>query len=124
MVELNLSHPLQALLIADEYKENVLSGEKKISIREGLRNYIAGKPLMICDADTSFCVKADLKNVRHCTADKVTEEEYRADNYSSIEEMTTDLKRFYPNFTDKSFVTVLSWDNVSGFLVDLRRKNK
>ena len=122
MVELSLSHPLQALLIADEYKEDVITGKKKISIREGMRNYIAGKPFMICDEKTSFCVKADLKKVRHCIADDVTEEEYRADNYASREEMTTDLKRFYPNFTDKSFVTVLSWDNVSGYLVDLRAK--
>jgi len=122
MVDLSLKHPLQALLIADEYKEDVIIGKKKISIREGLRNYIAGQPLMICDSETSFCVKTDLKKVRHCKAEAVTEQEYRADNYSSSEEMLKDLQRFYPNFTSESYVTILSWDNVSGYLVNERKK--
>jgi hypothetical protein len=117
-----LKHPLQALLITRDSHEDVIAERKKISIREGHRDYREGLPFVLCCPDTSFCVKADLISVRHCLASQVNEKEWKDDGYSSLSEMISDLRKYYPYLTTKSPVTVLRWNNVRGYLVN-KRKN-
>jgi hypothetical protein len=117
-MELELKHPPQALLIPEAAQKAVLTGMKRISIREGSRDYRADRPFFLCYPNNSFCVSADLTSVRHCKAREVTEEERRDDGYGSLREMVQDLRRFYPHLTKESKVTVLRWNNVEGSLVD------
>lgn len=98
-------------------RSNILNGEKKISIREGHRDYRPG-PAMLCCHLVPWAVMADITDVRHTILTGVTEEEFRADGYKSFQQMLEDLQQFYPKLECISPVTVIRWDNVRGFLVD------
>ena len=114
-----LKRPLTALLIApnDEMRRNILNGTKKITIREGHRDYQPGLVMICCPVDP-FCVEATITDVKHCRLDGVTREEYIANGYKSASEMRDDLRQYYPKIDYYSPVTVIKWDNVGGKLVD------
>lgn len=114
-----LKHPLQALLVAPDQRMRtaILERIKKISIREGRRDYRSG-PVMLCCHLEPWAVMADIVNVRHCTLREVTKEEYKADGFENKVELLNGLKKFYPNMNLDSPVTVIRWDNARGKLVD------
>jgi len=113
-----LKKPLQALLIAEPSQRLVIVGSKKITIREGHRDYTVGEPVMLCDHNESFCVKAEITEVRHCLAKEVSKGEMRKDGYNSLSEMIEDLRTYYPDINENSNVTVIKWDNIEGILID------
>lgn len=107
--------PLQALLIAQgNMVAEVISGQKRISIREGHRDYHAGKPVMLCCHIANWCLMADIVSVRHCTLEDVTDEEMRADGFDTRGVCLSCLQVYYPDITWESPVTVITWDNVRG----------
>uniref|UniRef100_A0A831YPZ1 ASCH domain-containing protein n=1 Tax=candidate division WWE3 bacterium TaxID=2053526 RepID=A0A831YPZ1_UNCKA len=73
---------------------------------------------MLCCPDDPWCVKAEITKVRHCLLFEVTEEEWRADGFTSREELLEGMRHFYPHLTWESAVTVIYWDNVQGKLID------
>jgi hypothetical protein len=122
-----LKKPLVALLIAPDngMRQDIIAGIKQITIREGYREgYDPGRPVILCCEKDPWCVMADITKVRHCLLSEVTEEEWRADGYASREELLTDMRRFYPDMTWDSAVTIVSWNNVRGRLVDLWRNSQ
>lgn len=110
---------LQALLLANDpqMRINTLTGVKKISIREGDRDYREG-PMMIVDHVVPFVVQVKVTNVRKCKLSEVTEEEYLADNFKDQDDLLAGMKTYYPNLTWDSIVTIIRWDNVEGFFVE------
>jgi hypothetical protein len=48
----------------------------------------------------------------------VTEEEYRADGFTSREDLLSGMKKYYPNLTLESPITVIRWENARGWWVD------
>jgi hypothetical protein len=110
---------MTALLIAGKSeKKLVAEGKKTITIREGHRDYQVGDRLMLGCHLLSWAVLTKVVFVRHCLAKEVTEDEYRAGGYASLEDMIYDLRRFYPNLDAFSPVTVIRWkDDVAGKLV-------
>jgi hypothetical protein len=115
-----MKQPLYALLIAPipEMRQAILNGVKKITIREGHRDYRIDCPVMLCCHLEPWAVMADVVDVRHTTLEEISEEEYVADGFQSSEEMLSGMKRFYPNLSMNSPVTVIRWDNVRGILFD------
>jgi hypothetical protein len=111
---------LQAILISPDslVRLAIMLGKKKITIREGHRDYHEG-PVMICCHIDPWAVMATITSVRHTTLAEVTREEYTADGYSSQVQMLEDLRQYYPNMTMESDVTVISWDKVTGALTEL-----
>ncbi len=120
-----LRRPLQALLLdSDEEVWNaVLTGERKITIRKGHRNYAPGSSILCCPYK-GVSVACDIISVRHCKASKVRKEEYTANGYENIKHMLKDLRIYYPSLAFESPVTVIGWDNVRGKLVDAFYKNE
>ena len=118
-MEIHLQKPLEALLISpdDAEREKVLSGEKKITIRKGWREYTLGKAILCCPIKP-WCVEINIIDVKYTTLKDVEQEEYLADGYFSKQELLNDLKRFYPSLSLASKVTIIRWDNASGKLVD------
>lgn len=114
-----MEQPLYAILIAQDPKmrENVLSGKKQITIREGHRGYKKGEAI-ICSHLEPWAVMVDIISVRHCTFADVTEDEYKADGFKSQDELLNSLRRFYPKIDYASPVTVVRWTNARGKLVD------
>lgn len=111
---------LSALRIATDatMRDNVLTGKKKISIREGHRNYHVGADLMICCHIVPFAVMATITNVRHTFLMEVTEDELRKDGFKDLKDLHRGLRTFYPNIHYHSPVTIIEWDNVHGRWVD------
>ncbi|MBM3261477.1 ASCH domain-containing protein [Candidatus Kaiserbacteria bacterium] len=114
-----MKHALQALLIAPEQRmrEMVHSGHKEITIREGHRDYKPGLTMLCCEK-VPWAVMVDITSVRHCLAHEVTPDEYESDGFTSIKDMCTQMKRFYPDFKQTSQVTIIRWTNARGFFVD------
>lgn len=121
---MTLKRPLTALLIAldERMRRNILSGEKCITIREGARDYQPGVAMICCPIDT-WCVRVEICDVRHCLISELTPEECRADGFCSIEHAVEELRRFYPNISEDSTVTVIRWQNATGKLVDKYRES-
>lgn len=115
-----MKNPLYALLVApdDQMRLDIVRKIKKISIREGHRDYRLG-PVMLCCHLVPWAVMAHITEVRHCALREVTKEEYQADGFKTQKALLEGLKRFYPTMTLDSPVTVIRWDNVRGKLVDV-----
>ncbi len=115
-----MKQPLYALLVAPGHKTrtSILYGGKNISIREGHRDYRAGNPVMLCCHIEPWVVMAVITEVRHCTLAEVTEKECLDDGCQNNAELLAALKRFYPNLTMDSPITIIRWDNVRGWLKD------
>ncbi len=110
---------LQALLIAPDLqvRANILSGKKKITIREGYRDYYEG-PTMICCHIQPWAVQVDITDVYHVALGEVEAEDFEADGFSSQLDLLHGLRKYYPGIDYQSPVTVIHWDNVRGQLVD------
>lgn len=111
---------LQAIKIAPDPKVrlDIMLGKKKVTIREGHRDYHVG-PVVLCCHIFPWAVMATIMEVRHTTLSEVTNLELWADGYGDHKEMLRDLKKFYPGLTMKSPVTVISWDKLEGFYTDI-----
>lgn len=114
-----MKQPTYALLIAPDHRmrTDIVYGEKTITIREGHRDYRPG-PVMICCHIIPWAVMADITDVRHCTLREVTQEEYEDDGFHSQDDLLWGMRKFYPNMTLDSPVTVIKWEKARGFLVD------
>ena len=112
--------PLYALLIAPWHgmRNDILQGRKINSIRDGHRDYVADCPMMICCHLEPWAVMVDITKVRHTTYGEITADEYRADGFSSQEDMMRSMREFYPHIQLDSPVTVIWWANARGWLVD------
>src|SRR3990167_3095591 len=119
---MELKQPLYALLIAPDSGSRwaIINEKKCITIREGHRDYRAGKPVMLCCQIEPWCVMADLTEVRHTTVAEVTKQEIEDDGFADRDDMLRQLQRFYPSLTMRSPVTVIRWTDVRGWLVDNR----
>lgn len=111
--------PLYALLISPNQtsRANIVSGIQTISVREGHRDYQAGRPVMLSCHLVPWAVMADIAEVRHCTLGDVIKEEYVAAGYATHVGLCAGLQEFYPDMTMDSPVTVIRWTNVRGKLV-------
>lgn len=116
-----MKQPLYAILIAPDQKVRnaILDGVKKITIREGHRDYKKGKVMLCCHL-APWAVMAEIVKVRHCTLRGVTKEECVADGFSNRVELLRGLQIFYTDITLDSSVTVIRWDSVEGLLKDMR----
>lgn len=114
-----MKQPFYALFVSPNIKERVdiLRGKRKITIREGHRDYRLDLVMICCHLEP-WAVMADITDVRHCILGEVTEEEYKADGFNTRDELLNELRRYYPDIDLNSPVTVIRWDNVRGWLVD------
>ena len=105
-----MKRALQAILIAGlDSKQQVLDGTKKITIREGHRDYSNGPVMLGCHI-LNWATMRTITSVRHTIIKEVTKEEMEADGYSSMEKMIIDLSRYYPSINKFSCVTVIKWE--------------
>lgn len=109
-----MKQALQALLIADNplVRMSIMLGDKKITIREGHRDYKLG-PVMICCHLAPWTVLTTIEEVRLTTLAEITQEELEADGYTDHQNMLDDLKsHYYPNLTMDSPMTVIRWGDL------------
>ena len=105
----NMKRALQAILIqGEEMKFDVLANRKKITIREGARDYTNG-PVLIGCPDLDWATMRNIVDVRYCRLIDVTEEEYQADGFETKSDMLMGMSKYYPNINWDSEVTVIKW---------------
>ena len=101
---------LQAILIAGEaMKNDVLLNRKKITIREGHRDYTNGLVLIGCP-DLNWSTMRQIKDVKHTILKEITGEECVADGFDTKSEMLIGLSQFYPDINWDSEMTVIRWE--------------
>jgi hypothetical protein len=105
-----MKRALQAILIAGEEMKFVLANRKKITIREGHRDYTLGPVLIGCN-QIDWATMREITVVKHCTLVEVTPEEYQADGFETKSEMLNGLAQFYPDINWESPVTVIKWED-------------
>jgi len=104
-----MKRALQGILMAGEDTRDItMDGSKRITIREGHRDYTKGTVLIGCHL-LNWVVLANIDNVRHTTLGNVTIEECVADGCSNNNELLTLLGRFYPTIGMDTPVTVISF---------------
>lgn len=105
-----MKRALQAILIAgEEMKQDVLDGKKKITIREGRRDYSDGPVLIGCH-ELNWATMREISNVRYASLKDVPEEDYRDDGFDSKADMLMALSKFYPDINWDSPVTIIRWE--------------
>jgi hypothetical protein len=105
---------LQAILIAPDpaARLEIMLGRKKITVREGHRDYHTG-PVMICCHIAPWTVMTTITEVKLTTLAEITQEELEADGYTDHDNMLDDLKsHYYPNLTMDSPMTVIKWGDL------------
>ena len=109
-----LKRPLQSILIVDvQVMAKVIKGEKKITIRDGYRDYVLGKVVFVVDSAfgvTTIATVNRIKRLQWKLLKDVTHEEMNAEGFFSTEEMLKGLRRFYPEIDILSPVTVIEWE--------------
>ena len=101
---------LQGLLIAGtEMMEDVRSGKKRISIREGHRDYNEGGEILIGCHINDWAELATITSVRYTTINGLTNEELHDDGFDSKEHAIEVLSKWYEGINSDSEVTVIRW---------------
>lgn len=123
MEPIKKKRPIQAILMSNSYEQwdNIVNGNKEITIRTGYRDYVPGL-LMIVNPEINMCVKATLTDVKYYLAKDVPKKDCIADGFSDLEDMITGMRQYYPEFNPDSEVTVIKWKDVQGKMVDTVRK--
>jgi len=104
-----MKRALQAILIAgEEAKEDVLSGRKNITIREGYRDYTNGPVLIGCHL-LNWATMKKITAVSHRTLDQVWPWQFNADGFETQTDMLNGLREFYSDIDWDSEVTVVEW---------------
>jgi hypothetical protein len=104
-----LRPPLQALLLAEELIADTESGEKFQTVREGHRDYKPGKVVFACP-EVAWATTKTITKVKHTTPRKCSVPDYKDEGWNSREHMVEDLKRFYPDLTMDSPITVIVFE--------------
>lgn len=102
---------MQALLIAGEkMMGDVIMGKKTITIRAGHRDYTPGAKLMLGCHILNWARVAGITDVKHTTLKEVSPRDLFDDGYYDVESAVEDLKKYYPDITKDSDVTVIRWE--------------
>ena len=109
---------MQAILIANDslMREKIVTGDKKITIRRGKRDYKIG-PVMLCCHLEPFAILADITEVRQTTLREVKVNELQDDGFTNHVDLLQGLREYYPNMSLSDNVTVVRWENPRGKLV-------
>ena len=108
-----MKQALQALLISPDpvVRLAIMLGKKKLTIREGYRDYRIG-PVMICCHIAPWAVMTKITTVRLTTVEELKQDELLADGYQDHEQALNDLRNYYPDLTMSSPVTVIEWGDL------------
>ena len=94
-----------------EYSARMNIRKKRITIRQGWRKVLPGELLIVATEggpDGDF-VTVNVTSLTLTIARNVSEEDLRADGFTSVEDMVEKMRRFYPDFSEDTEVTIIRW---------------
>jgi len=107
-----IKRPLVALLMAPEFENMVMGGDKTITIREGWRDYNIGDNVVLChthETEKGWAVMGQLTRVTHHLLKDVSIKDFNDDGMLGLEDAIKTLGRFYEGINGDSLVTVIRW---------------
>lgn len=103
-----MKRPNQAILLQEQSHQAAENGVKRITIREGHRDYTIGFTLLCCHL-ANWCMAVNVIAVEHTTLEHVRHADLHSDGFDTRNELLDGLRHFYPNITLQSPVTVVRW---------------
>ena len=104
-----MKRALQSILVAGEsMRDDTKNGKKKITIREGHRDYTEGPVLIGCPT-LDWAYSSEITSVLLTTLGKVAEQDLNDDGFDSTEDAIEVLSQWYPSINKDSPVTVIRW---------------
>lgn len=104
-----LKRVLQSIEVDPEWHENIKDNLKKITIREGLRDYVMGR-VMLCCEPTSWCISKNISSIIHEKLSDVSDSTAREEGFIDCKSIKNKLSEYYPNISDDSWVTIIRWN--------------
>jgi hypothetical protein len=106
-----VQRPLVALLMADQFRDDVLGGQKLITIRTGWRDYRIGEKVVLCYCDPveGWSIRGKITYVKQCQLKEVSLQDLNDDGMASLEDAIAALSQFYDDIDADSLVTVIRW---------------
>ena len=102
---------LQGILIAGEQgRDDVLSGKKQITIRQGYRDYSNGPTLIGCHI-LNWATLKQITSVHYALFKNITLKELQDDGFQNHDEALDRLHRWYPDLTIDSEMTIIRWED-------------
>jgi hypothetical protein len=92
----------------------VITGEKRISIRTDHRDYEVGGHMLIGCHKANWAILATCTEVRHTRMNEITSREAHDDGFDTVEDLFRKLREFYPNLEWDSNMTVVRWSYPEG----------
>ena len=108
--------PLVALLMADCFCDPILNGEKKITIREGWRDYQPGEKVVLCRAgdvlepEYGWAFMAKIISVDHLILKDAPIQHLQDDGMKDLQDAVSCLREFYPDINENSPITIIRWE--------------
>ena len=99
--------PVTEMLLAEDLFEQLLAGEKSVTMRNGHRDVRPGSFVFKCTQDESRSAKVDVIQVLHSRLADVPIGFLMEEGFDSTEQAEEALRRFYPHITKESEVTVI-----------------
>lgn len=102
---------MKDILVHPSLKEGVLDKTKKVTVRNGTREFIPGEIVRIgCDSYGWF--EAKVRSVSFTYLIDIDEYVIRDDGFKDWGELFNTMRKFYPNIDVTSNVTVIRWEYV------------
>ena len=93
----------------EDFMEKIKRGEKKATLRLGIKDYKEGEEVIIRCGD-KIIGKAVIREVNHKKFKDLSEEDVILDGYKNKEELKAALKRFYGEFSEDDVFTQLIFE--------------
>lgn len=92
-----------------EFIPLILKGEKKTTIRKGIRSYPVGKVVELTVNNEPVAL-AKVRKVVVKRSSELTDEDARLDGFESRDELISALKKIYGDIGDSEFVTIVHFE--------------
>ena len=97
------------LNFSEDFMEKILKGEKRATLRLGIKDYRRGEEVFVRCGDRVIG-RAIIRDVKIKTFDEINQEDVIMDGYGSKEELRKKLEEFYGEFGDDAVFTQIIFE--------------
>jgi hypothetical protein len=107
-MNIEIKKVLQAIEVDPEWHEKVENNEKRVTIREGARDYVNGKVILYW-TPISWCLTKEIISVEHIILKDISNETAQEDGFTNQTDLKEKLTKYYPKISNDSIVSVIRW---------------
>lgn len=100
---------MRYLNFSEDFTEKIRRGEKRATLRLGIKDYRHGERVIVRCGDREIGV-AIIKDVRFKKFGEISEEDAKIDGFESREELRSALEKFYGKFEDEQMFTQIIFE--------------